>query len=79
MDLKRPDRDYGSRFKIQKLAYLCKSMGIPIKYKFTLYLNGPYSTSLTRDYFQAPKMVENLEADYKFDEKDLNTLDKISE
>ena len=79
IDLKRPDRDYSSRFKIQKLAYLCKSMGMSLNYKFTLYLNGPYSTSLTQDYYQAPKLIENLETDYKFDEKDLNILDKISE
>ena len=60
MYLERPDRDYASRFKIQKLAYLCKSMGMSLNYNFTLYLNGPYSTSLTQDYFQVPKMIENL-------------------
>lgn len=77
--LKRPDRDYGSRFTIQKLAYLCKSMGIPLNYKFTLYLKGPYSTSLTQDYFQNPQSIENLETDYVFNENDLNILDKINE
>ena len=77
--MKRPDKDYGSRFKIQKLAYLCKAMGIPLNYQFTLYLSGPYSTGLTRDYFNAPQLVENLETDYIFNENDIEILDKINE
>jgi len=77
--LKRPDKAYGSRFKIQKLAYLCKSMGIPLNYQFTLYLSGPYSTRLTQDYFSAPQLVETLETDNVFDEKDIEILDKINE
>ncbi len=77
--LERPDKDYSSRFKIQKLAYLCKAMGIPLNYHFTLYLSGPYSTELTRDYFNEPQLVENLETDYIFNENDIEKLDKINE
>jgi len=77
--LENPERDYVSRFKIQKLAYLCQSMGIPLNYRFTLYLSGPYSTRLTQDYFSAPHLVETLETDYVFDEKELKILDKINE
>ncbi|MHA1730042.1 MAG: hypothetical protein ACTSWY_15135 [Promethearchaeota archaeon] len=77
--LERPDRVYISRFKIQKLTYLCKLMGIPLNYQFTLYLSGPYSTKLTQDYFNAPQLVETLETDYVFDDKDIEILDKINE
>jgi len=79
MYLERPNRDYGSRFKIQKLTYLCKSMGFPLKYQFTLYISGPYSTGLTRDYFNAPQLIETLETDYILNEVDLEILDKINE
>ena len=77
--LKRPNRDYGSRFKIQKLAYLCKSMGIPLNYQFTLYISGPYSTGLTQDYYKEPQLIETLETDYILNEDDLEILDKINE
>ncbi len=77
--LERPDRDYGSRFKIQKLTFLCKSMGIPLNYQFTLYLSGPYSTGLTQDYFNAPQLIETLETDYILNKDDLEILDKINE
>lgn len=77
--LDRPDRDYVSRFKIQKLAYLCKSMGIPLNYNFTLYIKGPYSTGLSQDYFKEPQLIETLETNYVLNEKDLEILDKINE
>lgn len=77
--LNRPDRDFISRFKIQKLTYLCKSMGMPLNYNFTLYINGPYSTSLTRDYFEEPQLIETLQTDYILNEKDIEILDKINE
>lgn len=76
--MKRPDKDYGSRFKIQKITYLCKSMGIHLNYHFSLYLSGPYSTSLTRDYFDAPRLVENLETNYTLNENEIEILDKIN-
>ncbi|HEC37601.1 hypothetical protein LCGC14_0471580 [marine sediment metagenome] len=79
MYLEPPNRDYGSRFKIQKLTYLCKSMGIPLKYQFTLYISGPYSTGLSQDYFNAPQLVETLETDYVLIEDDIEILDKINE
>jgi len=77
--LKSPEKAYGSRFKIQKLSYLCQSMGIPLNYRYTLYLSGPYSTRLTQDYFSAPYLVDTLETDYVFGEKELKILDKINE
>ena len=77
--LNRPDRDYNSRFKIQKLAYLCKSMGISLNYQFSLYISGPYSTGLTRDYYEEPQLIETLETDYSLNEEEVEVLDKINE
>lgn len=77
--LNRPDRDYNSRFKIQKLTYLCKSMGIPLNYRFSLYISGPYSTGLTHDYYEKPQLIETLETDYIFNEEQIEVLDKINE
>nr|MDO8116272.1 hypothetical protein [Candidatus Sigynarchaeota archaeon] len=46
-----PRSDYVYRFNIQKIAYLCKAMGIPLtSYDFSIYLHGPYSRALAIDY-----------------------------
>jgi uncharacterized protein YwgA len=79
INLDRPDRKYNSRFKIQKLAYLCKSMGFDLNYQFSLYISGPYSTGLTRDYYKNPQLIETLETDYILNKKDLEILNKINE
>lgn len=39
------------RKAIQKAVYLAQRAGINFGYRFSWYLMGPYSTSLTRDYY----------------------------
>ncbi|WP_048161411.1 YwgA family protein [Thermoplasma acidophilum] len=43
--------DIDNRIKVQKLVYFGKALGLPLDYDFNLYLYGPYSSGLTKDYF----------------------------
>jgi hypothetical protein len=53
-----PRNDYVYRFNIQKIAYLCKVMGVPLQsYDFSIYLHGPYSQALAADYTAYPAIV----------------------
>ena len=47
-------RSFDGRLRIQKAIYLLKSMGHPVArhYRYNMYLRGPYSPELTRDYYQ---------------------------
>lgn len=47
-------RSFDGRLRIQKVIYLLKSMGHPVAryYSYNMYLRGPYSPDLTRDYYQ---------------------------
>lgn len=39
------------RLRVQKAVYLMQAAGIKMGYSYSWYVNGPYSTSLTRDYY----------------------------
>jgi len=45
--------DFWSRFRIQKSIYLLQTIGYPgtSGYRFNLYLRGPYSPDLAKDYY----------------------------
>ena len=45
---------FQNRLKIQKSVYLLQAWGINLDYDFNFYLQGPYSTELTKDAFQMP-------------------------
>jgi uncharacterized protein YwgA len=47
------DEDSRGRLRIQKAAYLLKYLGVEpfTKYDFSLYIYGPYSPDLAREYF----------------------------
>jgi uncharacterized protein YwgA len=40
------------RKRLQKAVYLGQVLGTDLGYRFSWYLMGPYSTGLTRDYYQ---------------------------
>lgn len=40
------------RLRIQKAVYLTQALGLNLGYHYSWYLKGPYSTSLTQDYYQ---------------------------
>lgn len=74
-----PDISFNSRFKIQKIAYLCKSLGIDLYHEFTIRVRGPYSHVLAQDYYNYPEAIVNLETDYVLNESEKQKADKIKE
>ncbi|MFX1394819.1 MAG: hypothetical protein ACFFAH_14765 [Promethearchaeota archaeon] len=79
VSLKRPDRDFNSRFMIQKIAFLSKALGISLYHNFSIYVNGPYSHVLAIDYYEDPKAVENHISDAELTVNEQRLLDKIKE
>jgi len=74
-----PVISFNSRFKIQKIAYLCKALGVDLYHKFTIRVHGPYSHVLAQDYYNFPEAIVNLETDYDLDESERQSADKIKE
>ena len=74
-----PDILFNSRFKIQKIAYLCKGLGIELYHKFTIRVHGPYSHVLAQDYYNFPEAIVNLETDYILNESERQIANKIKE
>lgn len=46
------------RMETQKAIYLAQSMGVELGYSYGWYLKGPYSPSLTRDYYELHATAE---------------------
>ncbi len=44
--------DFDSRFNVQKIAFILKSMGIDVNYRFHLWKHSPYCTLLSDDYYK---------------------------
>jgi uncharacterized protein YwgA len=74
-----PDISFNSRFKIQKLSYLAKALGIDLYHNFTIRVHGPYSHVLADDYYHNPEAIINLKTDYTLDEKEKQVVNKIKE
>ncbi|KKN44628.1 hypothetical protein LCGC14_0691040 [marine sediment metagenome] len=74
-----PDVSFNSRFKIQKIAYLCKGLGIEIYHKFNIRVHGPYSHVLAQDYYHFPEAFVNLETDYVLTESERQIANEIKE
>ena len=55
MEKLKSDEGFEERLKIQKVAFLLKHLGVApfTKYNFSMYLRGPYSPDLAREYYEA--------------------------
>ncbi len=71
------DKNYQSRLILQKLTYLCKSLGMEMDYRFNLYKNGPYCPSLTNDYYEYSNEIVSLKTDFNPLKSDKVIYDKI--
>jgi uncharacterized protein YwgA len=58
------DHNYETRFLLQKLTYIAKSLGMDVSYDFGLYLNGPYCPSLADDYYKNGNLVITMDSPY---------------
>jgi len=78
-DPKRPTH-FQTRLIIQKIVFLSKFMGIKLKkYNFSLYKNGPYSPSLTADYYQNNDLITTLTSDVQLIPIEKEIVNKISD
>src|SRR6185295_9114270 len=57
------------RLRIQKAVYLAQLGGADLGYRYSWYLKGPYSTTLTQDYYALHKSLES--GDDAYDSKQL--------
>ncbi len=73
----RTTEGYNQRYLIQKIAYLNQALGMNTRYPFTIYAAGPYSPTLTREYYAQPERVETLDSSYQLRQDDNERLDKI--
>jgi len=51
------------RLETQKAIYLAQSMGVELDYSYGWYLKGPYSPSLTRDYYELDATADEVFAE----------------
>ncbi|WP_138918534.1 hypothetical protein [Nitrospirillum viridazoti] len=59
-----------NRLRLQKVVYLTQIAGVELGYNYSWYLKGPYSPSLTKDYYELNNLLGN--GDKSSDEKKLN-------
>ena len=52
------------RKRLQKAIYLGQLSGVDLSYRFSFYLMGPYSTSLTQDYFKLDEAIKSGDSSY---------------
>lgn len=45
------DVKFTNRLKLQKYTFLAERYGMPLGYRYDMYLYGPYSRGLTADYY----------------------------
>jgi uncharacterized protein YwgA len=72
-------QDYAWRFFIQKMISLAQAMGFSTNYSFTVYIKGPYSRDLARDYYQFAAQVNCLATDYQLSREEEEIVDRIEE
>lgn len=53
------------RKRVQKAIYLSQIFGVNLGYRFSFYLMGPYSTSLTQDYYKLNEAIKLGDESYK--------------
>lgn len=65
------------RVSLQKAIYLAQAAGLPLGYRYSWYIKGPYSPDLTRDYFaMSPASAAGAEG-FKLSPKALEAVDRI--
>ena len=65
------------RLVLQKVALLGQEMGVPLGYSYNWYVKGPYSPSLTADYYELDG--SSTENEFQFNEEIKGKLKLLSE
>lgn len=77
LDLHPNINEYNWRYLIQKITYLNQALGMDTNYNFTIYVSGPYSSALARDYYTQSEKFGIHEPIYQLNRRDIERLDKI--
>lgn len=62
MDIPATIDTVDDRKRVQKAVYLAQVAGADLGYRFSWYLMGPYSPSLTEDYYAMDEKADELKA-----------------
>jgi len=46
------EEEFDKRFRLQKYVFLARFFGLDLGYDFDLYMHGPYSPDLAKDYYE---------------------------
>ena len=60
LDIKLGIETVEDRKRVQKAVYLGQRTGIDLSYRFGWYLMGPYSTTLTKDYYGLAESLASI-------------------
>lgn len=71
--------NFSSRIILQKLSYICQKMGLETNYSFNFYIHGPYSISLTNDYYHYHNNVPKMSTTYEPNNNEIKIFKKIEE
>jgi hypothetical protein len=67
------------RMETQKAIYLAQSLGVDLGYSYGWYLKGPYSPSLTRDYYALHAKADEGDGDRALKQRVRVVLDQLRE
>jgi hypothetical protein len=67
---------FGDRLSLQKATYLAQEAGLPLGYRYSWYLKGPYSPELARDYFRLAE-DPRIAAGYELGEDQRAALERL--
>ena len=67
------------RFKLQKVSFLLKSMGIGLNYEFSLNFYGVFSQELYKDSLEFARGFLELKSDYHINEGERAVLERLKE
>jgi len=67
------------RFKLQKLAFLLKSMGIELNYEFKFHYYGVYSAELSKESYEYKNEINKLKSDYEINDNEKLILERLKE
>lgn len=65
------------RKRVQKAVYLGQLPGVDLGYRFGWYLKGPYSPSLTKDYFNLEEAIDSGDRDHEKKELEKSVVRKL--
>jgi len=69
--------NFQSRKILQKITFISQTLGINMKYSFSLYKHGPYCSTLTDDYYYYHDNVPKMSTSYKLNKNEKIIFDNM--